>query len=67
MASFDMISSPEFLAQGTAMQDLLNPNRVVIGYEPATDSTAPESVKALIRLYTPWVPQERIVRPTNGH
>ncbi|OJZ88762.1 hypothetical protein ASPFODRAFT_59473 [Aspergillus luchuensis CBS 106.47] len=61
MASFDMISSPEFLAQGTAMQDLLNPNRVVIGYEPATDSTAPESVKALIRLYTPWVPQERIL------
>ncbi|PYH35072.1 nucleotide sugar dehydrogenase [Aspergillus neoniger CBS 115656] len=60
-ASFDIISSPEFLAQGTAMQDLLNPNRVVVGYEPAADGAVPESVKALIRLYTPWVPQERIV------
>ncbi|PYH70643.1 nucleotide sugar dehydrogenase [Aspergillus vadensis CBS 113365] len=60
-ASYDIISSPEFLAQGTAMQDLLSPNRVVIGYEPAADGAVPESVKALIRLYTPWVPQERIV------
>ncbi|GKZ25409.1 hypothetical protein AbraIFM66951_002444 [Aspergillus brasiliensis] len=60
-ASFDIISSPEFLAQGTAIQDLLSPNRVVIGYETATDGTVPEAVKALIRLYTPWVPKERII------
>ncbi|GKZ92708.1 hypothetical protein AnigIFM59636_005446 [Aspergillus niger] len=60
-ASFDIVSSPEFLAQGTAMQDLLNPNRVVIGYEPAADGTTPEAVKTLTRLYTPWVPKERIV------
>ncbi|GAA92716.1 UDP-glucose dehydrogenase Ugd1 [Aspergillus luchuensis IFO 4308] len=43
------------------MQDLLNPNRVVIGYDPAADGAITESVKALIRLYTPWVPKERIV------
>ncbi|RAH55795.1 UDP-glucose 6-dehydrogenase [Aspergillus piperis CBS 112811] len=42
-ASFDKISSPEFLAQGTPMQDLLSPNRVVIGYEPAADGVVPES------------------------
>ncbi|GLA36293.1 hypothetical protein AnigIFM63309_002390 [Aspergillus niger] len=60
-ASFDIVSSPEFLAQGTAMQDLLSPNRVVIGYEPAADGAIPEAVKTLIRLYTPWVPKEQIV------
>ncbi|RDK47532.1 nucleotide sugar dehydrogenase [Aspergillus phoenicis ATCC 13157] len=60
-ATFDIISSPEFLAQGTAIQDLLCPNRVVIGYEATADGTVPEAVRTLIRLYTPWVPKERIV------
>ena len=46
--SFDVISNPEFLKQGNAVDDFINPDRVIVG----ADSI--ESVKALKELYTPF-------------
>jgi UDPglucose 6-dehydrogenase len=54
-ASFDVLSNPEFLAEGTAMEDLLNPDRVLIGGESRT------AIEALASVYARWVPRERIL------
>jgi UDPglucose 6-dehydrogenase len=53
--SFFVLSNPEFLAEGTAMQDLLEPDRVLIG---GRDQGAMET---LANLYAAWVPRERIL------
>ncbi|KAJ1711784.1 hypothetical protein NYO67_6069 [Aspergillus flavus] len=55
-ASFNVISSPDFLAQGSAIRGLLFPNRVVIGH--ATRST--RAVAAIKCLYK-WMPADRII------
>ncbi|MDF1852207.1 MAG: UDP-glucose 6-dehydrogenase [Verrucomicrobiales bacterium] len=55
-----VLSNPEFLAEGTAVSDLENPDRILIGGE-----TTPEGQVAIERLagvYGAWVPQERIIR-----
>ncbi|MEM1226946.1 MAG: UDP-glucose 6-dehydrogenase [Planctomycetota bacterium] len=54
-ASFDVLSNPEFLAEGTAVEDLLAPDRVLIGGERA------EAVNALVDVYAHWVPRERLL------
>ncbi|WP_405224952.1 UDP-glucose 6-dehydrogenase [Dokdonia sp. Asnod1-B02] len=57
---FDILSNPEFLAEGTAIQDLLNADRVLIGGE-----ATPEGIKAtdaLAEIYAKWLPEERILR-----
>lgn len=56
---FEVISNPEFLAEGTAVQDLLEPDRVLIG-----SRETPEGLKArkeIVEIYANWVPAERIV------
>ncbi|WJJ95482.1 nucleotide sugar dehydrogenase [Algibacter luteus] len=53
---FDILSNPEFLAEGTAIQDLLNPDRVLIGGE------SEEAIESLARIYGSWVPQDQILR-----
>ncbi|WP_298499331.1 nucleotide sugar dehydrogenase [uncultured Algibacter sp.] len=53
---FDILSNPEFLAEGTAIQDLLNPDRVLIGGE------SEEAIESLANVYGSWVPQEQILR-----
>lgn len=53
---FDILSNPEFLAEGTAIQDLLNPDRVLIGGE------SEEAIESLANIYGSWVPQEQILR-----
>ncbi len=52
---FDVLSNPEFLAEGTAVADLLNPDRVLIGGESAT------AVEQLVSVYARWIPRERIL------
>ena len=52
--TFSILSSPEFLAEGTAIKDLQNPDRVLIGGE---DKNA---IEQLSLLYQKWIPKERI-------
>jgi UDPglucose 6-dehydrogenase len=54
-ATFDVLSNPEFLAEGTAMVDLDRPDRVLIGGESA------EAIERLVSVYARWVPRERIL------
>ncbi len=54
--TFDVLSNPEFLAEGTAIRDLEKPDRVLIGGE------APEPVEALAEVYAQWVPDQAILR-----
>ncbi len=56
---FQVVSNPEFLAEGTAITDLDNPDRVLIGGErtPAGD----KAVKAIADIYSTWVPREKII------
>ncbi len=53
--NFHILSNPEFLAEGTAVTDLHNPDRVLIGGEDA------DAIEALVRVYEAWVPRERIL------
>ena len=53
--TFDVLSNPEFLAEGTAVTDLLNPDRVLIGGESAS------AIETLASVYARWVPRERIL------
>ncbi|TXK72552.1 UDP-glucose 6-dehydrogenase [Mesonia sp. HuA40] len=57
---FQILSNPEFLAEGTAVSDLLNPDRVLIGGDNTTDA-GKEAIEALVSVYGQWVPQERIL------
>ncbi|GAB1198722.1 hypothetical protein APSETT444_008050 [Aspergillus pseudonomiae] len=59
-ASFDVLSNPDFLVPGAAIRDLLYPPRVIIGHVFSEDMS-PEALTALKRLYSPWVPDDRIV------
>lgn len=54
-ASFDVLSNPEFLAEGTAVEDLLAPDRVLIGGESKA------AVDALVDVYAHWVPRDRLL------
>jgi UDPglucose 6-dehydrogenase len=57
--AFEVLSNPEFLAEGTAVPDLFNPDRVLIGGErtPGGD----KAVETLVSVYARWVPRERII------
>lgn len=56
---FTILSSPEFLAEGTAIKDLRSPDRVLIGGETNPDGDA--AVAKLVSVYEHWVPKERIL------
>ncbi|KAI8343341.1 UDP-glucose/GDP-mannose dehydrogenase family, NAD binding domain-containing protein [Chlamydoabsidia padenii] len=56
---FDILSNPEFLAEGTAIKDLLNPDRVLIG--ALQTESGIEAQNALVDVYTHWVPKERVI------
>ncbi|GAA4937489.1 nucleotide sugar dehydrogenase [Algibacter agarivorans] len=54
--NFEILSNPEFLAEGTAIQDLLNPDRVLIGGE------SEDAIESLASIYGSWVSQAQILR-----
>ena len=53
--TFSILSNPEFLAEGTAINDLENPDRVLIGGEDS------EAINALVNIYLNWVSREKII------
>merc|ERR1712045_1031310 len=57
--SFWILSNPEFLAEGTAMKDLSNPDRVLIGGPTTRDGAA--AAQVLADIYANWVPRDRIL------
>jgi UDPglucose 6-dehydrogenase len=56
---FDVLSNPEFLAEGTAMRDMEDPDRVLIGGRET--ESGQRAVQALVEVYSNWVPRERIL------
>jgi UDPglucose 6-dehydrogenase len=57
---FEVLSNPEFLAEGTAISDLHNPDRILIGGEQTTGGL--KAIEALSSIYAHWVPRERILQ-----
>lgn len=57
---FQILSNPEFLAEGTAVEDLKNPDRVLIGGETESPE-GKEAMEALVKIYASWVPKKNIL------
>ena len=57
--NFQILSNPEFLAEGTAISDLESPDRVLIGGDPTKEGQ--EAVDKLVAIYANWVPTEKII------
>jgi len=57
--SFEVLSNPEFLAEGTAIQDLFKSDRVLIGGDQT--ASGQEAVQALVDIYVHWIPKEKIL------
>ena len=56
---FEILSNPEFLAEGTAIEDLFKSDRVLIGGDQT--ETGQKAVQALVDIYTNWIPKEKIL------
>jgi len=56
---FQVLSNPEFLAEGTAVRDLEKPDRVLIGGVQTVEGQA--AVETLVQVYAHWVPREKIL------
>lgn len=56
---FDVLSNPEFLAEGTAVRDMENPDRILIGGRETVSGQ--KAVETLVEIYANWVPRERII------
>lgn len=54
-----MLSNPEFLAEGTAVKDLKEPDRVLIGGDETPEGQ--KAIRALCEVYEHWVPKSRII------
>ena len=58
---FQVLSNPEFLAEGTAVQDLENPDRVLIGGDEETQEGR-DAIDVLASIYERWVSPEKIIK-----
>jgi len=58
-AQFEVLSNPEFLAEGTAVADLFKSDRVLIGGRRTPKGE--QAIKALVDIYANWIPREKIV------
>jgi len=56
---FQILSNPEFLAEGTAVEDLLNPDRILIGGDASVEGQ--KAIQALVDIYANWVSKEKIL------
>ena len=56
---FDVLSNPEFLAEGTAIDDLLNADRMLMGGEHTPEGI--NAINALVNIYANWLPKERLI------
>jgi UDPglucose 6-dehydrogenase len=56
---FEILSNPEFLAEGTAIQDLFKSDRVLIGGDES--ESGQNAIKALVDIYANWIPKEKIL------
>lgn len=56
---FQILSNPEFLAEGTAIEDLFAPDRVLIGGDTTTEGQ--KAIQQLVDVYANWVPKDRIL------
>lgn len=58
-AKFVILSNPEFLAEGTAIKDLTNPDRILIG--GPQHAVGIQCIETLVKVYANWVPREKII------
>jgi UDPglucose 6-dehydrogenase len=58
-SQFQILSNPEFLAEGTAVEDLEAPDRVLIGGDSTPEGQI--AVQSLVEIYANWIPKERIL------
>ena len=57
--NFAILSNPEFLAEGTAIDDLQHADRMLIGGEE--DENGQRAIEALVNVYANWIPRERLI------
>ncbi|XP_014669708.1 PREDICTED: UDP-glucose 6-dehydrogenase-like [Priapulus caudatus] len=58
--SFQVLANPEFLSEGTAVQDLKSPDRVLVGGSQTADGQ--RAIDALVAIYERWIPTDKILR-----
>ncbi len=58
--NYQILSNPEFLAEGTAIEDLHHPDRILIGGDIDTEEGR-DAMQALVEVYASWVPKEQIL------
>jgi len=56
---FDILSNPEFLAEGTAVRDMQEPDRILVGGRET--ESGQKALETLVELYAHWVPRDRII------
>ena len=57
--SFDVLSNPEFLAEGTAIKDLYKSDRVLIGGQQT--KSGQNAIQSLVNIYKKWIPEDKIL------